>query len=143
MSAVRPRKLHISIDPAVAVEIDGHRVAFVGINLLRGHVMVEYDIDPPITAQSPFEPHLLLIDATDDTSDERYGTAWEDFRWPHIAPGRTTTRLEHRPPPDAAWMHIAVRPLDAPTPDVHGPGTSSLRAVIEFDIELPPEHGLA
>lgn len=138
----KPRKLHIDIAPAVEVEIAGYRVAFVGVTLLRPHVMIEYDIRPPLEVESPFGPHLLIVDVTDDTSDELYPTFWHDFQWPSVAPGRTTTRLERRPPLNAARLHIVVRPAQSPDPDGRRPWTSSLRPVAEFDVELPRDHGL-
>lgn len=53
-----------------------HRVAFDGLNLLHGVVMVEYSITPPLEVDSPFGPHLLVVEASDDTSDELYETFW-------------------------------------------------------------------
>jgi hypothetical protein len=66
----KPRKLHIDVEPPVEVEIDGRRVRFVGVTLLRPHVMIEYEIAPPLETGSPFGPHLVILDVTDDTSDE-------------------------------------------------------------------------
>jgi hypothetical protein len=142
MARRRPRKLHIDIAPPVEVEIDGRRVAFIGVTLLRPHVMIEYDIGPPLEEESPFGPHLVIVDVTDDTSDELYPTFWHDFQWPWLAPGRTTTRLERRPPAEATCLHIAVRSAEAPAPDGRRPWTSSLPRLAEFDVELPPDHGL-
>ena len=102
----KPRKLHIDIEPPVEVEIAGRRIAFVGVTLLRPHVMVEYDITPPLQTESPFGPHVVILDVTDDTSDELYATFWHDFQWPAIAEGRTTTRLERRPAADAKRLHL-------------------------------------
>jgi hypothetical protein len=85
---VTPRRLHIDIDPPQMVEIAGHRVSFVGMNLLPSHVMVEYDIDPPLDATP--RPRLLTLDVTDDTSDERYPTEWEDQQWRERGAGRAT-----------------------------------------------------
>lgn len=73
------RRLHVSIDPPVTVQIGDRRVTFVGLNLLNRVVMVEYDIKPPWNAAVPFGSHLLVLDVTDDVSDEVYPTAWENF----------------------------------------------------------------
>src|SRR6266545_4356978 len=97
----KPRKLHIDITPPVEVRIGRYDVAFVGITLLRPHVMIEYDITPPLRTETPFGPHVVILEVTDDTSDETYPTAWLDFQWPTIGEGRTTTRLERRPPAEA------------------------------------------
>jgi hypothetical protein len=140
VSRRKARKLHIAIEPPVEVDVGDHRVTFDGVNLLRPHVMIEYVVDPPIAAESPFGPHLLLLDVTDDTSEEHYPTAWEDFRWPHLEPGRTTTRLERRPPAEATRLHVRVRPVNSPLPAVPGPGSALIRAVAEFDVHLPPDH---
>jgi hypothetical protein len=138
---VKPRRLHIDVDPPVVVEIEGHRVAFVGLNLLRSHVMVEYDVDPPLEVAFP-GPRLVTVDVTDDTSDERYPTEWEDFPWRDVGPGRATTRLERRPPPHATCLRIVVRPASASAPAASGPGSSELGAVARFEVDLPAEHGL-
>jgi hypothetical protein len=138
----KPRKLHIDIDPPIEVEIAGHHVAFVGLNLLRPHVMIEYNVRPPLQTESPFGPHLVILDVTDDTSDEPYPTFWHDFQWPHIAEGRTTTRLERRRAAKANRLHIVVRPAEPPAADGRRPSTSSLPPAAEFDVELPPDHGL-
>jgi hypothetical protein len=135
------RRLHVAIDPPITTEIAGRTVKFVGLNLLHGVVMIEYDVDPPLTPPSPFGPHLLVLRVIDDTSDEVYPTAWEDFRWPLIRPGRTTTRLDRRPPPEAKRLRINVQELGVQTPSVPGPGTVELRSVVRFDVELPLEHG--
>ena len=137
----KPRKLHIDIEPPVEVEIAGRQVAFVGITLLRPHVMIEYNITPPLQTESPFGPHLVILDVTDDTSDELYPTCWHDFQWPWIADGRTTTRLERRPAAEAKRLHIVVRQAEQPTAG-RRPWTSSLPPVAELDVELPPHHGL-
>jgi hypothetical protein len=135
------RRLHVAIDPPTTIEISGRTVKFVGVNLLNGVVMIEYDVDPPLNPPSPFGPHLLVLRVVDDTSGEVYPTAWNDFCWPHVRPGRTTTRLDRRPPPDAKRLRISVQKLDVSTPSLPGPGTSSLRSVAQFDVELPLEHG--
>lgn len=138
----KPRKLHVDVSPPVEVEIGGHRVTFVGVTLLRPHVMIEYKVDPPLNTELIFGPHVVIIDVTDDLSDEFYPTMWHDFQWPWIALGRTTTRLERRPPPEAKRLHMVVRPAEPPDAEGRRPWTSSLPAVAEFDVELPPEHGL-
>ena len=135
----KARKLHIAIEPPVEVNVGDHRVTFDGVNLLRPHVMIEYVVDPPIASEE-FGPHLLLLDVTDDASEEHYPTAWEDFRWPHLGPGRTTTRLEVRPPAEATRLHVRVLPADSHLPAVPGPHSASLRAIAEFDVRLPPDH---
>ena len=104
--------------------------------------MIEYDISPPLETESPFGPHLLIFDVTDDTSDEPYATFWHDFQWPLISPGRTTTRLERRPDPEAKRLHIVVRPAEHSDVEGRPPWRSSLPAVAEFDVELPKDHGL-
>jgi hypothetical protein len=80
----------------VIVELDGRTVSFGGLTLLRPHVMIEYDVDPPIASED-FGPHLLILDVTDEVSDDLYPTAWHDFQLRHLGPGRTTTRLDRRP----------------------------------------------
>jgi hypothetical protein len=141
MEMPKPRKLHIDVEPPVEVEIAGRRIAFVGITLLRPHVMIEYNITAPLQTESPFGPHLVILDVTDDTSDELYPTFWHDFQWPWIADGRTTTRLKRRPTVGAKRLHIVVRPAERPGADGR-PWTSSLPPAAEFDVELPPHHGL-
>lgn len=141
MTRSKLRRLHVAIEPPITAEISGRTVKFVGLNLLNGVVMVEYDVNPPLTSPGPFGPHLLVLLVTDDTSDEVYPTAWEDFRWPHVGPGRTTTRLDRRPPPEAKRLHISMQGFGVPTPSVPGPGTVSLRSALQFDVELPLEHG--
>ncbi len=142
MPKPKPRKLHIDVDPPVEVEIDGRQVRFIGVTLLRPHVMIEYDIAPPLETESPFGPHLVILEVTDDTSDEPYETFWHDFQWSWIAPGRTTTRLERRPSPEAKSLHIIVRPAEPPDAEGRRPWTSALPPVEEFEVELPPDHGL-
>jgi len=39
-------------------------------------------------------------------------------------------------------MRIVVGPASAPAPGAPGPGTSELRAIARFEVELPHEHGL-
>jgi hypothetical protein len=57
-------------------------VTFVGLNLLNGAVMIEYDVDPPLGRERHRWPHLLSLLVTDDVSDDVYPTSWEDFAWP-------------------------------------------------------------
>jgi len=63
--------------------------------------------------------------------------------WPHVNPGRTTTRLEARPPPHATRLHIDVHPAPATAPD--GADRSSLPSsrLASFDVALPADHWLA
>jgi len=138
----RPRRLHVSIEPPVTVEIGERIVRFIGVNLLNGVVMVEYDVEPPLSALNagPFGPQLLVLTVNDDVSSEAYPTAWEDFRWPSHGIGRTTTRLDRRPPAQARRLHIEVRPVP-PDPPAPGPKAAGLQAVACFNVELPPEHG--
>jgi hypothetical protein len=58
MPKSRARRLHIAIDPQVEMTLGEHRVAFDGLNLLHGVVMVEYSVTPPLEVDSPFGPHL-------------------------------------------------------------------------------------
>jgi hypothetical protein len=142
MRSQKPRRLHLDVDPPVVVQIGDRNVTFDGVTLLRPHVMIEYDVYPPIDAESPFGPHLLIVDVTDDTSNELYPTMWHDWRWRDRGPGRTTTRLERRPPPDATRMHIVVRPAEPPRPDGHRDELSTRPAVVAFHVELPADHHL-
>jgi len=109
--------------------------------MLNGAVMVEYDIDPPLQRESPQGPHLVTLRVTDDATSEIYPTSWEDFPWPDWVPGRTTTRLDRRPPPEARRLHIEVLPVDGSTPAIPGPGTAARRRLVQFDVHLPPESG--
>jgi hypothetical protein len=133
------RRVHVAIDPPVTAKIHDRRVTFLGVNLLTGVVMVEYDVEPPLDA-GPFGPHLLVLDVTDDVSDEVYPTAWEDFQWPGRAPGRTTTRLNRRPPAEAHRLHVEVRQVGRAGPQAPEPHSAG-EAVARFDVQLPPEHG--
>jgi hypothetical protein len=138
----KQRRLRIQISPPVAVEIAKRRVWFVGLNLISGRVMVEYDVDPPLRRHSPLGPALLRLHVTDDIGAEAYPTFWEDFPWPTIAPNRLTTRLERRPPADARRLHIDVLPAETDLPTHLGPQSVSLRRIAHFDVELPADHGL-
>ncbi len=111
MTKSKLRRIHIAIDPAVSAMVAGRTVRFVGANLLQNIVMIEYDITPPLMPPSVFGPHLLVLQVTDDVSGGRYPTTWENFPWPHITPGRTTTRLDRRPPPQATRLHVNVLAL--------------------------------
>jgi hypothetical protein len=137
----KQRRFHIAIDPPVVASVGERRVAFVGLNMLNGAVMVEYDIDPPLQRRSPHGPHLVTLHVTDDATSDVYPTSWEDFTWPDWGSGRTTTRLDRRPPPDARRLHIEVLPFDRSTPAIPGPGTGAPRRVVQFDVQLPPESG--
>jgi hypothetical protein len=130
------RRVRVAIDPPVTAEIHDRQVTFLGVNLLNGVVMVEYDVEPPLDA-GPFGPHLLVLDVSDDV----YPTAWEDFQWPGRAPGRTTTRLNRRPPAAARRLHVEVRQVDRARPQGPEPHSAG-EAVARFDVQLPPEHGL-
>jgi hypothetical protein len=132
----------VSIEPPVTVEIGERIVRFIGVNLLNGVVMVEYDVEPALNASNagPFGPQLLILTVTDDVSSEVYPTVWEDFRWPSHGPGRTTTRLDRRPPAEARRLHIEVRPV-LPDASAPGPTPAELDTVARFDVQLPPEHG--
>jgi hypothetical protein len=138
----KPRKLRIEIVPPVEIEIAGHRIAFDGLTLLRGKVMVEYDVIPPLQTETPFGPHLVILEASDDTSSEPYPTFWHDFQWPGRGPGRTTTRLERRPPPEAASLRFVVRRALPADSDGHRPQSSSQPPVASFDVMLPTDHSL-
>jgi hypothetical protein len=138
----KQRRMRVPIKPPVVATIREHRVTFVGLNLLNGAVMVEYEVDPPLGRESHHWPHFLSLLVTDDVSDDVYPTSWEDFAWPEWGPGRATTRLDQRPPAEARKLHIDVLPVDERTPAVLGPGSVKARAVARFDVELPPEHGM-
>lgn len=138
MTRRKQRKTRIALGPPVATAIGSHRVTFVGLNLLRGVVMVEYDVDPPLLRDAPIGPALLELRVKDDLSEEVYPTAWEDFPWPDHGAGRLTTRLDRRPPPEARRLHIDVLPLGAARANCQ----DSLRgAIAHFEVALPPEHG--
>ncbi len=141
MTKNKLRRIHIAIDPAVSAMVGGRSVKFVGANLLKNIVMIEYDVTPPLIPPSGFGPHLLVLQVSDDVSGGRYPTTWEDFTWPHIAPGRTTTRLDRRPPPQATRLHVNVMALT----DAAGTATkpvSTGRRIASFEIPLPADHGL-
>jgi hypothetical protein len=76
VSRNRLRRLHVAIFPPIVTEVGHRTVMFVGVNLLNGVVMVEYDVEPPLDA-NPFGARLLVLAVTDDVSDELYPTAWE------------------------------------------------------------------
>jgi hypothetical protein len=139
VSRSKLRRLHVAIVPAVTTDIGQRRVMFVGVNLLNGVVMVEYDVEPPLDA-NPFGPRLLALAVTDDVSDEQYPTAWEDFRWRDRGPARVTTRLDRRPPVQARVLHVEVRAADGD--DLHATGRVATPVLVRFDVPLPPEHGL-
>jgi hypothetical protein len=137
-----PRKFHLTIDPPVQAELPAHRVTFDGLNFLRPHVMVEYRAEPPVDGGSPldgrrpFDPKILTLHVVDDTSDEPYPTEWPDFNWNDLGPGRMTTRLEHRPPPDATQLFFTVFALDAAA----DPAAGERSPVASFVVELPRDH---
>jgi hypothetical protein len=139
----KPRKLRLPISPPVVVDVRGHRVEIDGLTLLRPHVMIEYRIDPPLRTESPFGPHLLIFDVTDDAAPgSPYPTFWHDWHWPTLGPDRYTTRLERRPPATATRLHLVVRPAQSPDADGRRPWTSSLAPLATFEVSLPLEHGL-
>src|SRR5271170_8142363 len=121
MGRTRLRRLHVSVDPPVAVAIGARRVTFLGVNLLNNAVMVEYVIEPPLHAPTSPDARLVALYVTDDVNDDVYTTSWEDFQWPDRGRGRTTTRLDRRPPAEARRLHVEVRPADSPVPQVPGP----------------------
>jgi hypothetical protein len=133
--------MHLAIDPPVTVRVDGRSVKFVGLNLLNRAVMVEYDVDPPLNRPHPHGACLLALSVTDDVSAETYPTRWEDFEWRHMAPGRTTTRLDRRPPAEARRLHIEVRTLAPHELGIPGQPVG-LHRLTRFDVKLPPEHGV-
>lgn len=139
MSRNRLRRLHVAIFPPVVTEVGHRTVMFVGVNLLNGVVMVEYDVEPPLDA-NPFGARLLALAVTDDVSDELYPTAWEDLRWRDRGPARVTTRLDRRPPADARSLHMEVRAADPD--DRQATGRVAGPVLVRFDVWLPPEHGL-
>lgn len=118
-------------------------MTFVGLRFFRPHVMVEYDVEPPIP-QGGFGPRVLVIEATDDGSAERYPTSWQDFPWPWEPWGvnRATTRLERCPDPEARRLTIAVRPAERPDERGRPRWDSSLPVALAFDVPLPSGHGL-
>jgi len=134
MTRSAARRLHIPIDPPVQTRVAGHRVTFDGLNLIRLRVMVEYNVDPPIEpipladtfgrrfdeyipSRGPFGTRIMTLHVVDDTSPEPYPTFWEDLKWPTLGPGRTTTRLERRPP--ATATQLVIRPYGG-RPGVRG-----------------------
>jgi hypothetical protein len=64
------------ISPPVEVEIAERRVRFVGLNVISGRVMVEYDVDPPLRRDWPHGAALLKLHVTDGIEDEAYPTQW-------------------------------------------------------------------
>lgn len=147
MTRSAARRLHIPIDPPVQTTIAGYRVSFDGLNLIRLRVMVEYNVDPPIEpvpfdeytpSRGMFGTRIMTLYVVDDTSPEPYPTFWEDLKWPNLGPGRTTTRLERRPPPTATHLVISVLPSDVGLrPD---PATIARHAVVTFTVQLPDDH---
>ena len=141
MARIKGRRMHLAIDPPVTVRVDDRTVKFVGLSLLNRAVMVEYDVDPPLNRPHPHGAYILVIAVTDDVSEEVYPTMWEDFEWPHVAPGRTTTRLDQRPPPEARLLHIEVRTLVPEERGTLGPPVGG-QTLARFDVTLPAEHGV-
>jgi hypothetical protein len=137
VSRRRFRNFHLAIEPAAVAELPGHMVTFDGLNVLRNCVMVEYVVDPPLTAdpalENPFGPKVLTLSVTDDAGSEPYTTAWEDFDWSVRGPGRATTRLEQRPPAAARELRVSV------TPFIPG-GETAKDAVAAFTVALPADH---
>jgi hypothetical protein len=142
MGRSKLRRLHVSVDPPVTVAIGDRRVTFLGVNLLNNAVIVEYAIEPPLLAPTFPQARVVALEVTDDVSDDVYTPSWEDFPWPDRGRGRVTTRLDRRPPAEARWLHVVVRPADSLVPQARGRGSHGLATVARFDVELPPEHGL-
>lgn len=135
-------RLHVTIEPPVTAMIGDRCVTFVGINLLNKAVIVEYEVEPPLTRSEADSNRLLVLTVTDDVSEQPYPTAWEDFHeWREQGPNRVTTRLDRRPAAAARRLHFEVRPADAFAPRIPGPGSVRMRSVAHFDIDLPVDHG--
>ena len=139
--AGRVRRFHLDISPPVCARLGERVITFVGVSLLRGVVMVEYDVEPPFRKHGgSFHAQYLVFHVTDDTGAEEYPTAWEDFEWLDISEARTTTRLDRRPPPAATRLHFVIRAADPAA--VTGPERRSGRdPVAQFDVTLPADHG--
>ena len=138
------RRFHLDIDPPVTGHLESRSIRFVGLSFLRDVVMVEYEVDPPFRKQESagFWDQYLLIDVTDDTGPFLYPTSWPDFEWPWISEGRTTTRLDKRPPAEATRLHVVVHACDAKAATETMKRTR-LGFVAEFDVTLPPDHDKA
>ncbi len=142
MPSNKLRRLHVPIEPPVTASIGDRAVTFVGLNLLNGAVMVEYDVEPPLSGPGAFGPRLLTLTVTDDLSERVYPTAWEDFHaWGEHGPNRATTRLDRRPPAAARRLHFEVRPADPDVSELSGPRSHDVRSVASFDVDLPAKHG--
>jgi hypothetical protein len=139
--ARRVRRFHLDISPPVHARLGERMITFAGISLLRGVVMVEYDVEPPFRKHGgSFHAQYLVFHVTDDTGAEEYPTAWEDSERLDISEGRTTTRLDRRPPPAATRLHFVIRAADPAA--VTGTGRRSGRdPVAQFDVTLPADHG--
>ena len=136
----RPRRFHVDIPPVTTLAA-GHRVTFVGATFHSRSVMIEYDVDPPISRdENPFGPLILGLVAVDDAGSGVYATEWQDFDWRGRPPGRMTTRLERRPPAEATRLTVSVRTLEEPTPGGYRYAAPSDQELIVFDIVLPAEH---
>jgi hypothetical protein len=133
----RIRRFHLDISPRVRARLRDRAITFVGLSFLRGVVMVEYQVDPPFgNGEGGSGRQQLIFDVTDDTSADPYPTMWEDFEWPWISAGRTTTRLDRRPPPAATRLYFVVRAVD----DRENFHISPPGAIVRFDVALPSGH---
>jgi hypothetical protein len=132
----RPGRFHLDLAP-VRLQIGNRRVTVVGAMFHSGSVMIEYDVEPPLTRDNPFGPCILVLVATDDASADIYPTTWEDFDWGFMQPGRMTTRLDRRPPAQATELRVGVHePVPAgPTHAVAG------AEIGRFVVQLPIDHG--
>ena len=138
---LRRRRFHMKLSPVMTMA-DGHRVTFVGVTFHSKSVMIEYDVAPPIDRRSnPFGSLLVGLVVTDDVDPEPYPTCWEDFDWSVHAPGRMTTRLDRRPPPDATRLTVSVRALRR-VEEAHAFAriVPSDNELVVFAIDLPLDH---
>ena len=127
MPRTKQRRLHLELDPPVRIQVGRHQLTFIGLTLLNRVTMVEYVADPPLAPFYPFRPAFDL-QVTDDTDAMPYPTDWENLGRPELGPGRTTTHLDQRPPPDATTLQFVVRP------------SAEAEACGAFEVSLPSEH---
>ena len=125
--------------------LDERTIRFVGLNFLRGVVMVEYEVDPPFRkASAAFAERRLVFAVTDDTGSDDYPTRWGDFEWHWMSETRTTTRLDRRPSPEATRLHFEVwkaDPRNTPEADLEINRRRRVRPLVTFDVQLPDGHG--
>jgi hypothetical protein len=140
-SVQRKRHFHLDLSPTTTVP-DGHQVTFVGATFHTVSVMIEYDVVPPIDrSANPFGPVLIGLVVADEAESGPYPTMWEDFDWSFQQPGRMTTRLERRPPPNAKQLEVSVRALHrTETPGGFSHLVASDHELVAFTIDLPPDH---